>query len=429
MAKRRPCSSPRQRIGVNRVGEYEIVAVTEGKHLTDLFVDPIHPTGGGVAGNIYKGVVSAVVPHLQAAFIDIGVLKQGFLSIDDLIYRSLEHEARKGDKRNIQTWLRQGDQLIVQVEKEALGDKGPALTTKISLPGRYVVFMPYGHKINISRQIGSEKERKRLHGIAQEILSRDGGWIIRTAASSRTKSDLKTDSEYVRRLWHRVERESERTEGIRLLHRELGVVERALRDHFQREIETIIVGSEEYRNRVKQFLRIIAPRTKADKLLRVVDPGNVWQELGVVDRLNEIFSNRVRLESGGSLIIEEMETLTAVDVNTGKFSGGKDLEEAIYRTNLEAAEEIPRQLRLRQIGGIIVVDFIDMRLKRHRDQVFRTLEREMGRDRTPSDTLQFTEIGLVQMTRQRTGRSLRQRLSRPCSECNGSGIMPVLQFT
>lgn len=429
MAKRKTRSGPRQRIGMNRVGEYEIVAVTEGKHLTDLFVDPVHPTGGGVAGNIYEGVVSAVVPHLQAAFIDIGVLKHGFLSIDDLIYRSLEHEARKGDKRNIQTWLRQGDQLIVQVEKEALGDKGPALTTKISLPGRYVVFMPYGNKINISRQISSEKERKRLHEIAKETFSQDGGWIIRTAAGGRTKGELKDDSDYVRRLWNRIERESERTEGIRLLHRELGVVERALRDHFRREMEMIVVGSEEYRNRVRQFLRIIAPRTKTDKLIRQVDPSKVWQELGVVDRLNEIFSNRVQLELGGSLIIEEMETLTAIDVNTGKFSGGKDLEDSIYRTNLEAASEIPRQLRLRQIGGIIVVDFIDMRLKRHRDQVFRTLEREMSQDRTPSDTLQFTEIGLVQMTRQRTGRSLHRRLSRQCTHCKGSGTIPVLEFS
>ncbi|MFH1743452.1 MAG: ribonuclease E/G, partial [bacterium] len=228
--------------------------------------------------------------------------------------------------------------------------------------------------------------------------------------------------------WERIQREYKRTEGIRLLHSELGLVERALRDHFQKEIKSVVVSSEEYRNRTRQFLRVIAPRTKTDRLIHVTDSTKLWQELGIEDRLREIFSNRVRLESGGTLIIEEMETLTAIDVNTGRFSGGSGPEDTIYRTNTEAAEEIPRQLRLRQIGGIIVIDFIDMRLKRHRDQVYRTLEREMAQDRTPSDALQFTEIGLVQMTRQRTGRSLRQRLSTPCSHCKGVGFVPSLEF-
>lgn len=424
-----PSSSAKQQIGVNRDGGLEIVAVTTGDHLTYLFVQEEQPTGGSVAGNVYKGVVTAVVTHLQAAFIDIGVLKNGFLSNKDLLYRSLERKARKGDRRSIQSWLREGDQIMVQVEKEALGGKGPSLTTKISLPGRYVVYMPYGRRVHISRQISEEKERKRLHKIAQEIFSGQGGFIIRTAAEGRSKGELRTDSDYVRRVWQRIDHQYHMTEGVRLLHSELGVVERALRDHFQREVKAIIVGSEEHRDRVTQFLRVIAPRTKTDQLVRLVDPSRVWKDLGVVDRLGEIFSNRVRLESGGTLIIEEMVTLTAIDVNTGRYSGGLGIEETIYKTNMEAAVEIPRQLRLRQIGGIIVIDFIDMRLKRHRDQVYRTLEREMARDRTPSDTLKFTEIGLVQMTRQRTGRSLRQRLSTVCPHCNGAGFIPSLRFS
>ena len=413
---------------MNRMEGHEIVAVTRKNQLTDLLVQENLPTGGSTAGNIYKGIVNAVVPHLQAAFLDIGVLKNGFLSIDNLVYRLVDREGHRGGRRTIESLLHEGDQLMVQVEKEALGEKGPSLTTKISLPGRYVVYMPYGRGVHISRQITQEKERKRLHEIAEEVFQKEGGYIIHTAASGRSKSDLKADAEYVHRLWKRIQREYERTEGIRLLHKELGVVERALRDHYQKEVSAILVGCEEHRNRVCQFLRVIAPRTDVDRLVQKVDPKEVWRKSGVLERLKEIFSNRVRLESGGTLIIEEMEALTAIDVNSGKFSGGSGLDETIYKTNMEAAVEIPKQLRLRQIGGIIVIDFIDMRLKRHRDNVYRALEREMAHDRTPSDTLQFTEIGLVQITRQRTGRSLRQRLSSPCPHCKGAGFIPLLQF-
>ncbi|HPA46219.1 MAG TPA: Rne/Rng family ribonuclease [bacterium] len=423
-----PSSSSPLLIAMNRMEGHEIVAVTRKNQLTDLLVQENLPTGGSTAGNIYKGIVNAVVPHLQAAFLDIGVLKNGFLSIDNLVYRVVDRDTHRGGRRTMESLLREGDQLMVQVEKEALGEKGPSLTTKISLPGRYVVFMPHGRGVHISRQITQEKERKRLHEIAEEVFLKEGGYIIRTATSGRSKSDLRADAEYVHRIWKRIEREYERTEGIRLLHKELGVVERALRDHYQKEVSAILVGSEEHRNRVCQFLRVIAPRTEVDRLVQKVDPKEVWRKSGVLERLKEIFSNRVRLESGGTLIIEEMEALTAIDVNSGKFSGGSGLDETIYKTNMEAAVEIPKQLRLRQIGGIIVIDFIDMRLKRHRDNVYRALEREMAHDRTPSDTLQFTEIGLVQITRQRTGRSLRQRLSSPCPHCKGAGFMPSLQF-
>ncbi|MFH1744193.1 MAG: ribonuclease E/G, partial [bacterium] len=197
-------SSAPQRIGINRVSGLEIVAVAAGNHLTDLFVQEEHPTGGGVKGNIYKGVVSAVVPHLQAAFIDIGVLRHGFLSIDDIVYSSLDRKICKGGRMSIQSLLREGDQIIVQVEKEALGEKGPSLTTKISLPGRYVVYMPYGRGVHISRQITGEKERKSLQEIAQEIFQKTGGFIIRTAAGGRTKRELRWDSDYVHRIWERI---------------------------------------------------------------------------------------------------------------------------------------------------------------------------------------------------------------------------------
>lgn len=404
-----------------------LAAVSQGSKLTDLFVEQEIPTGAGTVGNIYKGRVIQVVPTLQACFVDIGLLKHGFLSMSDVSYEAVER-SRKGKqgKKNVEDLFRPGDPVIVQIEKAARGDKGVTLTTKISLPGRYAVYMPYGRDVYVSRQIQSGAERDRLRKLLRETQWPMGGIILRTAAENKGKSELEEDIAYLIRTWRTIQREYDQTEGIRLLHQELGIVERTLRDHYHRGIRQIYYTEPWMGANAKHFLSIIAPRRTVGRMLRQVNARGIWSQLEVRKEIEQLFHKRVHLPCGGTMIIEEMETLTAIDVNTGKNIAGTTHEETILMTNMEAAEEIPRQLRLRQIGGIVVIDFIDMRLKKDRDRVLNTLNRNLERDRTPSDVLDFTEIGLVQITRQRTGRSLSMQLSEECPHCRGNGRVPTL---
>ena len=405
-----------------------LAAVARGQTLTDLFVEEEIPSGMGTVGNIYKGRVTQVVPTLQAAFVDIGLLRHGFLSMSDVAYDALEGFKGSRGRRKVEELFRAGDPVMVQVEKEARGDKGVTLTTKVALPGRYAVFMPYGREFHISRQIQDEKERVRLRKITGEIDMPKGGLIFRTAADRKGKSELSEDIAYLSRTWRSIHREYEQTEGIRLLHQELGIVERTLRDHYHREIKTIYFTESWMGANAKHLLSIISPRRTLGRLLRQVRTNQIWSSMGLQNDLEQLFRKRVRMKCGGTIIIEEMETLTAIDVNTGRNIAGKTHDETIFTTNLEAAEEIPRQLRLRQIGGIVVCDYIDMHYKRDRDRVLSALKKNLALDRTASDTIDFSEIGLVQITRQRTGRSLSMQLSRECSHCSGNGRIPSLEF-
>ena len=406
-----------------------LAAVTKGHKLTDFFVEQEVPTGLGTVGNIYKGRVTQVVPTLQAVFVDIGLLRHGFLSMSDVTYEAVERfRGSKRGRRSVEEVFRAGDPVIVQIEKESRGDKGATLTTKLSFPGRYAVYMPYGRDSHISRQIQNGDERTRLRKIIHGIELPTGGVILRTAAEERGKSELNEDIAYLTRTWQTVKREYNQTEGIRLLHHELGIVERTLRDHHHQGIERIFYTESWMGSNACDFLSIIAPRRHWARTLHQVSPGEIWSEMKLREELERLFRKRVRMPTGGTIIIEEMETLTAIDVNTSRNIAGKSHEETILATNLEAAEEIPRQLRLRQIGGIVVIDFIDMRLKKDRDRVLNTLERNLAKDRTASDVMDFTEIGLIQITRQRTGRSLTTQLSRECPHCNGDGRIPSLDF-
>ena len=426
-----PRKAPLRMIFSEEAG-YEVAAVAEGNRLLDFLLQEEEKVDTGKSGNIYRGVVSRVVPALNAAFVDIGIGKEGFLPFSDLgpeIYRQRQ-SGKKSKFETISDVLSQGDTVMVQLAKESIGDKGAALTTKISFPGRFVVFMPFVKVVRMSRQL-DDGEKKKLSSIFEKQKDLEGGVIFRTAAKGQSEKDIQNDFNYLKKIWRKVQKDFKSGKTPTRLHKELDLFERMLRDHFHPDMSEIVVYHARLTKRINRFLNTIAPHRSNQEMV-VVNPNPlqpVWKTYDLERDIDQIFSNIVKLDCGGYLIIEEMETLTAIDINSGGNIIKKNLDDTIYQTNLEAAQEVTRQLRLRQLGGIIIVDFIDMAHKRHQEQVFRTLERELEQDRTPSDIQQFTELGLIQITRQRTGQSLTKRLTFPCPHCQGSGRLPSLGLT
>ncbi|MEW6238114.1 MAG: Rne/Rng family ribonuclease [Candidatus Omnitrophota bacterium] len=411
---------------------YLLAAIIEKNRITDFWIKPEERIDHGTSGNIYRGIVTRIVPALNAAFVDIGLEKHGFLSFQDMgpeLYKKNFH-GHQMQKAKIGDVLKPGENILVQLAKEAIADKGPALTAKISIPGRFVVYMPYSDVIRMSRML-DDKEKDWFRELVEREMDLQGGVIFRTASKGRSAGDILNDIKYLTRTWSRIEKEYDSGTGCKLIHREVDLFERVLRDDFTEDVGEIVIDHPRLKYRVSQFLKIIAPRSVPDELIRIhtEKEQSVWKACNLEKDIDRLFTNNIHLDCGGRLIIEEMETLTAIDVNTGKNVAGKTQDETILETNLEAAEEIPRQLRLRQIGGIIIVDFIDMKQKKDKELVFQTLERELEKDRTPSDIQQFTDLGLIQITRQRVGRSLTQQLTYTCPHCGGSGRKPTIKLT
>lgn len=417
-----------QRIIFANEAGYSIAVIVEDQHLTDFWIEEEQTYDRGITGNIYRGSVTRVVPALNAAFVDIGLEKDGFLSFSDLgpDFRKQAKTERHHPHRSDPP-LKVGDMVLVQMAKEMIADKGPSLTGKISLPGRFVVYMPQADAIRMSRMLG-DGEKKRFRELVNKEFTLKGGLIFRTASKGKTKAEIQYDLDYLNRAWKRIQKDFDDGETPRRIHQELNLFERVLRDQFSGEIAEIVVDHPRLKHRIASCLKVMAPRCNPDDLIayHTDTQRSVWSKYNLVKDIDQLFTNRIRLNCGGFIIIEEMETLTAIDVNSGKNVGGKTQEQTILETNLEAAIEISRQLRLRQIGGIIIIDFIDMRLKRNQERVFKTLEIELERDRTPSDIQQFTDLGLIQLTRQRSGESLTKRLTYTCPHCNGSGRRPSL---
>lgn len=372
-----------------------------------------------------------MIPALNAAFVNIGLGKDGFLSLHEMNYEQLQLSirGRKSPTKTIES-LRIGDPVLVQIAKEAIRDKGPALTGKISLPGRYLIYMPYAKAIRMSRML-SDAQKKQFHELVKKELDSEGGLIFRTAAKGRAPEDIKDDLDDLKKTWNKIIQDFEEEGGVKLLNKELDLFERVLRDNFFDHIEEIIIDHPRLKHRITQFLKNNIPEIDPEKVIKfhTDKTKSVWEAFNLIKDINRLFSNNIPLNCGGTIIIEEMETLTAIDVNSGKNIAGKRHEETILETNLEAAVEIARQLRLRQIGGIIVIDFIDMLHKRDRDRVFSVLESELEKDRTPSDIQEFTDLGLIQITRQRLGQSLTRRLTYTCPHCNGSGRRPSISLS
>lgn len=389
------------------------------------------------AGSIYKGRVTSVLPGIEAAFVDIGMEKNGFLHVSDVVDKSSilkdmladedepEFRAVKKDvSSKIKDILKVGDKIMVQVVKEAMGTKGPRVTTCISLPGRYLVLTPYDNHIGISRRIIDVAERKRIKEILRNKLdiADKAGFIVRTVAEKRTEEELKNELKYLSGLWQRIKSRADKQSSPAVVYEEYGVVLRMIRDVFTEDVISLTVDSKDEYSRIIKFLRTFMPALrKKVKLYAARTP--LFQKYNLDKKIDEIFEKKVSLKSGGHLVIDQTEGVVVIDVNTGRFTGKKNLEETAYKTNTEAAKEVPRQLMLRDIGGIIIIDFIDMETSEHRDNVFHVLQEGMRKDKARINMRAISQFGIVEMTRQRMRKSLEGSSHVECPYCGGRGTI------
>ncbi|MFW6189653.1 MAG: Rne/Rng family ribonuclease [Planctomycetota bacterium] len=404
---------------VNVVEQEEVrIALLEDSKLEQLYLE--RTSREHIVGNIHKGIVVNIVPNIEAAFIEFGYKKHGFLHVSDILPSAVGKKGRSG---NIRRLLSEGQELLVQVTKEGIGDKGPSLTTYLSLPGRYLVLMPGLSRRGVSRRIKQDKERDRLRQLLRELdIPNDMGVIARTAAEGRNKGDLKRDLDYLQRLWHAISQRAERSKAPAMVYQESDPVTRVIRDVFTEDIRKIVVDSEEVHEKVRDFLRSVLPKhARKVKQHDASDP--LFHHYGVEQEIEQMHSRRVELPSGGSIILEQTEALVAIDVNSGTYKGRGDAEETAYQINLEAAPEIARQVRLRDLGGVIVMDFIDMEQKKHRTEVEEKLWEALKRDRARLRMLKMSPFCIVEMTRQRQRRSLKQSTYEECPACRGTGLV------
>jgi ribonuclease G len=390
----------------------------------------------GVAGNIYKGKVARVLPGMQAAFVDIGMDKAGFLHASDFYSEpedvpligsagdevEFEEPPRRTPSHRLplEKQISRGEEILVQVAKDPLGTKGARVTSHVSLPGRYMVFMPGTKHIGISRRIESEEERKRLKEIAQSLKSDEGGFILRTACEGRSKREIQRDLSFLTKLWLRIQKKSATAPAPSLIHQDLDLIMRAIRDFFSTDTAQVVIDAPKDHRRIIDFVQNFMPRLKS-KIVLYSDKTPLFEQHGIEEKIAKALERRVWLRSGGYIIIERTEALTAVDVNTGRFVGKRNQEETILKTNLEATQEVVRQLRLRNVGGIIIIDFIDMEKEANRKKVYDALKEALKRDKARTNILKISELGLVEMTRQRTRESLENQLLRACPHCDGRG--------
>ncbi len=371
-------------------------------------------------GNIYKAVISRVEPSLQAVFVDYGAERHGFLQKNE-IHSDYFCDNSSGD-RSLKNIVKRGQELLVQVTKDPVMKKGASLTTFISLPGRYTVLMPGGQNLGISRKITDEKERKRLKELVGKLHMPDGfGLIVRTAGENFTKALLAKDLSYLLRLWKSVKKEGRKENAPVLLYKDLALASRSIRDYFTPEVTEILIDDERVYNEVKEFVKIISPKhTKIVKKYNGAKP--LFTKNQLETQIASIFENRVKLNSGGSIVIEQTEALVAIDVNSGKATKETSIEQTAFQTNIEAAEEIARQLRLRDLGGLIVIDFIDMWDQKHKTKIESSMKSFVKEDKARTKTGKITRFGLMEMSRQRIRPSLESGNLVPCNHCQGKGL-------
>ncbi|MBX6377456.1 MAG: Rne/Rng family ribonuclease [Clostridia bacterium] len=398
------------------------VAILEEGELAEFYVE--RPLTQRVAENIYKGKVENVLPGMQAAFVNIGLERNAFLYVEDALPQKggdvaddLPDDARRLSIKDV---VKVGQEVIVQVIKEPTGTKGARVTRHLTIPGRYLVLLPAVDYVGVSRRIVDPVERERLKAAAQRIKPPGVGLIVRTVAEGCGEEDLVRDLELVQRLWREIQQRASANPAPCLLHRDMGIVYRLFRDALTRDVRRIRVDGPGAAERVREILDLVAPEM-AERVEVYRGPLPLLEAYNLDDVPEKALNRRVWLRNGAYLIIDQTEALTAVDVNTGKFVGSSNLAETVFATNLEAAREIARQLRLRDIGGIIVIDFIDMDVPEHRQKVVAALSEALQRDRTKSTVLGITPLGLVEMTRKKGRQSLRDVVSQPCPYCNGRG--------
>ena len=465
---------------VSSNGHETMVAILEDDLVAEIFVE--RERHRGVVGNVYKGRVSKVLPGMQSSFIDLGLERDGFLYVADVIDTLDEFDKLAGDdddegnnnsgggskardgstgspspspstgsgrpepvegraesrgdrdrdrdrpQPKIEELLKEGQEIIVQVVKEPLGTKGARLTSHVTMPGRFLVFMPTVDHIGVSRKIESREERARLRGIVREFREAHGftgGVIIRTAAGGRPKEDILGDLEAFHKIWTEMRQRNESSRAPAVLFQEQSIVARLLRDLLTEDFQAIRIDNAQEYQRVLELIERIMP-SLAPKVKLYSKPYPIFDEYGVQAEIDKALKSKVYLKSGGSIVINQTEALVAIDVNTGRFVGKKTsgrLEDTIVKTNLEAVKEIVRQVRLRDLGGIIVLDLIDMEDKKNRQKVYQAVEQELRKDRSPSKALQVSDFGLVIITRKRVKQSLERVLTEPCPYCSGTGVI------
>ena len=387
-----------------------------------------------LVGNIYKGRVANVLPGMQAAFVDIGLDRNAFLYAGDILADTSDFEfGQKSDSVNlrpnrIEDMVKEGQEILVQVLKQPGGTKGARITTHVTLPGRMMVLMPTVNHVGVSRRIEDEQERTRLKDILEELKPKDMGVIVRTAAVGKTAEDFESEVRFLARLWQRIVSRSDVIRAPRLLHAEESLVFRTVRDMFTTDVSEFVINDHDYYDKVVAVAGIIAPHLR-DRV-RVYTTGiNIFDDFGIQARIDKALEKKVWMKNGAYIIIDETEALTVIDVNTGKFVGDNNLQETILEVNREAAKEIARQLRLRDISGIIVIDFIDMEVEGNKQKVVETLENALAKDRTKTNVLGITSLGLVEMTRKKVRRKLSSIVKRTCPYCGGSGLVDSEETT
>jgi len=398
------------------------VAIVENGVLQEVLIERARKRG--LVGNIYKGRVCRVLPGMQAAFVDIGLERAAFLHVSDL---NANDWGRAGNEQ-IELAFREGQDLVVQVIKDPLGAKGARLTTDISIPSVYQVFMPYCKVSGVSQRIESEAERTRLKGVVETFLREHntGGFICRTAAEGAEEAALRADMLFLQKLWNSIAQRIKTVKVKTLLHEDLPLGMRVLRDLQRSRVEKIRVDSRETYARLHKFAKEFVPETMP-LVEHYAGERPLFELYGVEEEIQRALDRKVMLKSGGYLIFDQTEAMTTVDVNTGAFVGGRNLEETIFKTNLEAAQAIARQLRLRNLGGIIIIDFIDMRDAEHRQQVLQALEKCLEKDNAKNSISAVSSLGLVEMTRKRTRESLEHVLCEPCPCCSGRGVLKTAE--
>ena len=427
----------KREILINATARETRVAILEDDHFVELLVD--RPDARRMVGDIYLGRVEAVLPGIQAAFVDIGTEKSAFLHASDVIYPDdngkddgdpddeADAEADEAPRRRrtkdipIQDALKRGQEIIVQVSKEPISTKGPRVTAEVSLAGRFLVYMPFASRVGVSRKIGERAERTRLRKMVEEILPDDsGGVIVRTVSEDATPETFGRELQTLMNQWKRMKKKTHFVRAPALIHRETSLTRGLIRDVFSEKVEQVTVDSKQVHNEILEYLKGIAPEL-ADRVKLYEDKIPLFDKANIEHEIRDLFKRRCDLPSGGYLIIEPTEALVSVDVNSGRYTGKKDPEKTILRTNLEAAREVARQLRLRDVGGIVVCDFIDMEVKANRDKVLQELRTHLGRDRARTKAFAVSELGLVEMTRQRVRQSHLQNMTEPCAVCHGTG--------
>lgn len=402
------------------------VALAENGVLQEVFVERAHSRG--LVGNIYKGNVIRVLPGMQAAFIDIGLGRTAFLHVSDIEHGFNDGNEGQAEVSSITQLVQEGQGLLVQVIKDPLGSKGARLTTHLTIPSRYLVLMLGTPNIGISQKIEDEEERNRLKELVSSLLKKDeaGGYIIRTAAEGSNAEELYADKNFLVRLWDSVQEKAAIAESGSVVYEDLPLTLRVLRDLSDTELEKIRVDSRGTYKRLTEFAEQFIPEL-TDCLEYYPGERPIFDLYGVEDEIQKALERKVQLKSGGYLIFDQTEAMTTIDVNTGAYVGHRNLGETIFKTNLEAAQAIVRQLRLRNLGGIIIVDFIDMLEEEHKRQVLRALGKSLERDHAKSRISEVSSLGLVQMTRKRTRESLAHILCEPCATCGGRGSIKTAE--